>query len=139
MPLYQVLAEQGSLSDAQRDQIAQGITDIHLDLAGGLRQFVNVVFQHYPTGCGYNAGIVGAPMVIGGSIRAGRDQTIKTAMLEAISALVMRVSNISPKDLTVSIGDVKASNAMEGGQILPEPGEEAAWLAKVGPLLGLAA
>jgi hypothetical protein len=34
---------------------------------------------------------------------------------------------------------MKASNAMEGGHILPEPGEEAAWLAKVGPLLGLAA
>jgi hypothetical protein len=43
-------------------------------------------------------------MVIGGSIRAGREQAVKTAM--------------------------------EGGQVLPEPGEEAAWLAKVGPLLG---
>ncbi len=139
MPLYQVLTQEGSLSDAQRAEIAQGITDIHLDLAGGLRQFVNVVFQHYRAGLGFNAGVIGAPMVIGGSIRAGREQAVKTAIMEAISALVMRVSDISPKDLTVSIADVKASNAMEGGHILPEPGEEAAWLAKVGPLLGLSA
>jgi hypothetical protein len=44
-------------------------------------------------------------MVIGCSIRAGREQAVKTAM-------------------------------MEGGHVLPEPGEGAAWLAKVGPLLG---
>ncbi|MDR3472422.1 MAG: hypothetical protein P4M09_12140 [Devosia sp.] len=59
--------------------------------------------------------------------------------MEAISALVMRVSNVSAKDLVVSIADVKASNAMEGSHVLLEPGEEAAWLAKVGPLLGLSA
>jgi phenylpyruvate tautomerase PptA (4-oxalocrotonate tautomerase family) len=139
MPLYQVLTQDGSLDDAQRAQIALGLTDIHLDLAGGLRQFINVVFQHYPVGCGFNAGVIGAPMVIGGSIRAGREQAVKTAMMEAISALVISVSNVSPKDLTVSIADVKASNVMEGGHLLPEPGEEAAWLAKVGPLLGLRA
>lgn len=139
MPLYQVLTQDGSLNDAQRAQIALGLTDIHLDLAGGLRQFVNVVFQQYPVGCGFNAGVIGAPMVIGGSIRAGREQAVKTAMMDAISALVMSVSGVSPKDLTVSIADVRASNVMEGGHILPEPGEEAAWLAKVGPLLGLSA
>jgi phenylpyruvate tautomerase PptA (4-oxalocrotonate tautomerase family) len=137
MPLYQILNQEGSLSDKQRTEIAVGITDIHLELAGGLRHFVNVVFQEYRAGHGFNAGIIGAPMVIGGSIRAGREQAVKTAMMEAISALVIRVCNISPRDLTVSIADVKASNAMEGGHILPEPGEEAAWLAKVAPLLGL--
>ncbi|SPM39818.1 hypothetical protein MNAB215_2011 [Mycobacterium numidiamassiliense] len=137
MPLYQIVNQEGLLSDTQRAEIAAGVTDIHLDLAGGLRQFVNVVFQEYRTGLGFNAGIIGAPMVIAGNIRAGREQAVKTAMMEAISALVIRVSNISPKDLTVSIADVKASNAMEGGHVLPEPGEEAAWLAKVGPLLGL--
>lgn len=139
MPLYQILVQEGSLSDGQRAQIAGGITDIHLELAGGLLQFVNVVFQHYPAGSGFNAGVIGAPMVIGGSIRAGRDQSVKTALMEAISALVGSVGDVSPRDLTVSIGDVKASNAMEGGHVLPEPGEKAAWLAKVGPLLGLSA
>lgn len=138
MPLYQVVNQEGSLSDAQRKEIAEGITDIHLNLAGGLRQFVNVVFQEYRPGLAFNAGGVGAPMVIGGNIRAGREQAVKTGLMEAISALVIRVCNISPRDLTVSIADVKASNAMEGGHLLPEPGEETAWLAKVGPLLGLA-
>ncbi|MGJ3647886.1 tautomerase family protein [Sphingomonas sp. GlSt437] len=137
MPFYQITNQAGSLDAAQRAEIAAGITDIHLDLAGGLRQFVNVVFQEYPAGLGFNGGTQGAPVLIGGSIRAGREQAVKTAMMEAISALVIRVGHVSPKDLTVSIADVKASNAMEGGHILPEPGEEAAWLAKVGPLLGL--
>ena len=137
MPLYTALCQAGLLSKEQRDEIAAGITDIHLDLAGGLRQFVNVVFEEYAAGLGYNAGAVGAPMVIRGSIRAGREQSVKTAMMEAISSLVFRVSDIPRKDLTVSIADVRASNAMEGGIVLPEPGQEPAWLAKVGELLGI--
>ncbi len=76
-------------------------------------------------------------MVIGGSIRAGRERAVKTAMMEATSALAIRVCGVSPKDLIISIGDIKTSNVMEGGHILPEPGDEAAWLAKFGPLLGL--
>lgn len=139
MPLYTAINQAGSLNDEQRAEIAAGITDIHLDHAGGLRQFVNVVFQEYPTGRGFNAGIVGAPMIISGAIRAGRDQAVKTAILEAISALVFRVTGIPRRTLTVAIGDVKASNAMEGGVLLPEPGEESAWLAKVGAELGITA
>jgi phenylpyruvate tautomerase PptA (4-oxalocrotonate tautomerase family) len=52
MPLYQILNQEGSLSDKQRTEIAAGITDIHLELAGGLRHFVNVVFQEYGAGRG---------------------------------------------------------------------------------------
>jgi len=139
MPLYISINEAGTLNDAQRAEIAAGITDIHLKLAHGLRQFVNVVFQEYPAGLGFNAGSTGSPMIVRGSIRAGRDQSVKTAMLGAISDLVMRVSKIEPRHLTVSLVDAKASNVMEGGVILPEPGEEAAWLAEVGEKLGITA
>ena len=139
MPLYTALYHADLLTLDQRAEIAAGITDIHLELAGGLRQFVNVVFEAYPTGYGFNAGVAGSPMVVRGSIRAGREQSVKTKMMEAISALVFRVTDIDKKNLTVSIAEVKASNAMEGGIVLPEPGEEAAWLEKVGEQLGITA
>lgn len=139
MPLYTALHQAGSLDDGQRAEIAAGITDIHLKHAGGLRQFVNVVFNEYPAGRGFNAGAIGAPMVISGAIRAGRDHAVKAAILEAISALVFRVTDIPRKTLTVAIDDVKASDAMEGGVPLPEPGDEPAWLARVGAELGITA
>lgn len=73
----------GSHHQRQSAPPAAGLTYVYLDLAGGLRQFVNIVFKVYPAGLGFDVGAIAAPEVVG-NIRAGQDYAVKVAMLETI-------------------------------------------------------
>jgi len=43
--------------------------------------------------------------------------------------VVARLADLDPSSVTMGTVDVPAKWAMEGGDIMPEPGEEAAWFA----------
>jgi len=132
MPLYRVLTEQGALSAPQKADIAERIVEMHLRLAGGIRAFVNVLYEEYQPQDAFVGGKPGSPCYLSGSIRRGRPQEVKTRILHELSALFVDVTGIPAARLLISVGEVSAQNVMEAGHILPEPGEEAAWLEKVG-------
>ena len=50
-------------------------------------------------------------------------------MKAEIRASVSRHVGLALDDVVVGINDTPASWVMEGGDIMPEPGDEAAWLA----------
>jgi hypothetical protein len=66
-----------------------------------------------------------------GSIRAGRSAALKAEMQAAMAQAVAK--SIGVDAVRVTLIDVPASWVMEGGAVMPEPGEEAAWLARHGP------
>jgi hypothetical protein len=53
-------------------------------------------------------------------------------MQEAMVAALAEALGRAPGDVRVSLLEVPASWVMEGGAVMPEPGEEAAWLARHG-------
>ena len=125
MPLYMTNGAAGVLDDDAKKKIADDITRIHCDITGAPPIFVHAFFAE---------GIPDMPLgdksvLTFGSIRSGRSdaqkESIKSRVRDAISGHV----GLAPEAVGVMIFDTPAHWAMEGGEIMPEPGEEAAWLA----------
>lgn len=123
MPLYQCYAPQGSLDDDQREKIAQAITDIHCELTTAPPTFVHVQFHDRKTAGGDQ------PIRLSGGIRAGRPESTTEQLVSRISAAVSEIGGLAPDSITMRTTETPASWILEGGRVMPEPGEEAAWAA----------
>ena len=64
--------------------------------------------------------------------RAGRPQEVKDKLLDDLMNAFVRHTGVSRDQISGRLGETPASWAMEGGQVLPEPGQESAeWYAEV--------
>lgn len=121
MPLYTV-STPNALSDAAQATLVQDITRIHCEETGAPAQFVQVIFSR---------GIrmrKGTKLHILGSIRAGRSEEIKQLLCGRFSEAAARVLNCQQHACNIELLDVPASWVVEGGDVMPEPGQEAQWL-----------
>ena len=125
MPVYQCSVSPARLDDAKRQQIASEITRIHCEATGAPPDFAHVLFVDAPESAG---------ATVLGSIRAGRPDALKARMAATIAETVAKTIAVEPELVRVHLLDVPASWVMEGGAVLPEPGEEAGWLARHGPV-----
>ncbi|MDA5558492.1 tautomerase family protein [Shimia sp. MMG029] len=126
MPLYLCNAVKGVIPEGAKAKIAADITDIHCDITGAPRTFVHVFFfEDAP-----QIPVHGKSVFLFGSIRNGRSAEQKTKMLSRIRASIVAHAGIPLAEVLADTMDVPASWVMEGGDVLPEPGEEAAWLAE---------
>jgi phenylpyruvate tautomerase PptA (4-oxalocrotonate tautomerase family) len=66
-------------------------------------------------------------LLINGAIRAGRADADKTRLAKEISSSSSRIAGISEAHILVSIDDLPARFAVEGGRVMPEPGAEKEW------------
>ena len=126
MPLYRCMLREGLTSVAQRERIAKDVVRVHCDATGAPPAFVHAFFAEaaaaeLPQGK--------AALVLG-SIRSGRSDEQKARIVSELTEAVADATGLSPGEITVATVDVPASWVMEGGALLPEPGEEAAWLAR---------
>ena len=121
MPLYTV-STRAPLSDAAKAEIAMMITDEHCGPTGAPRTFVQVAFsENVPL----NPGI---ELHIYASVRAGRTLQLNDQIEHAMVDRMSEITGFSLRQIEYAIFGVPASWIMEGGVILPEPGEEAEWL-----------
>jgi phenylpyruvate tautomerase PptA (4-oxalocrotonate tautomerase family) len=121
MPVYHCSIPEAQLDDAKRERIASEITRIHCERTGAPPGFAHVLFAEAPAG----ASVVG-------SIRAGRSASLRAEMAGAMAEAVAGSLGVEPGQVRVTLLEVPASWVMEGGAVMPEPGEEAAWLAQHG-------
>ena len=124
MPLYRCTTSEGDLDDAQRAAIAEAFTIIHCTTTGAPRTFVHVQFHHHRPG--ENAG----RCVLHAGIRAGRDREIADTLIARCIAAVSGIAGIAADRIEMRTSATPASWILEGGRVLPEPGEEAAWVAE---------
>ena len=66
-------------------------------------------------------------LFVHGLIRAGRSTDTKTKLITDIAASVHVAAGIGPEDIWVYIQDIPATQMVEFGRILPEPGAEDSW------------
>lgn len=118
MPLYVCGAPANVLDDQQRQRIATAITRIHCEVTGAPATFAHVVFDESKT-----------EYSVFGTIRAGRSEDTKDELKRQMARAVAETTGISADTVSVFTVDVPASWVMEGGALLPEPGEEDDWLA----------
>ena len=124
MPLYLCNARPGAISDDVKAGIADDITRIHCDVTDAPPTFVHAFFFE----AGLASDIGDKTVALHGNIRAGRTEAQKQDIMDQMRDAVHARTGINRDQIVMTVGDVPASWVMEGGDILPEPGEETAWL-----------
>lgn len=125
MPLYICNSKAGTLPPEAKEKIAADVTRIHCEVTGAPAKFVHVFF--FEDGPIPPLGDKSA--MIYGQIRHGRTDAQKAQIREEMKASLARHTGLDEAVLHTFPTDTPASWVMEGGDVLPEPGEEEAWLA----------
>ena len=121
MPLYRCVVPSRAVPMDRRQEIARAVTTAHCDATGAPPQFVHVFFIDLPDSDE-------APVMVSGSIRAGRSEAQKQQITTDVQAAFERLAGVPRARTRVDLTDVPASWLMEGGRLMPEPGEEAEWM-----------
>jgi len=130
MPAYQCASPSGLLTEHMKSEVAKAITDAHVEVAGGPREFVHVFFAELPEGASYTAGQLDTQAsMITGTIRAGRTVEVKQQLIRTIAESWSQITGQPPAHLVVAIAEINPEVVMEYGVFLPAPGHEAEWFA----------
>lgn len=119
MPLYICNTPPGRIPESAKPGIAEDVTRIHCDVTDAPRTFVHVFFMEQDEA---------DTVLLQGNIRGGRTDEQKADMRAQMKAAIIAQAGLAEETVMVNTVDVPASWVMEGGDILPEPGEEAAWM-----------
>lgn len=121
MPLYRFITPTDATTPDQRATIAAAVTQIHCDLTGAPTTFVHVFFAEsaHPSDASHHLHAIH---------RAGRSPEVKAELLSQARRAYAAALGIHPDHVTAQLDETPAKWIMEGGAVLPEPGEEAAWL-----------
>ena len=126
MPLYRIAVREGLTSEAQRAVIAKDVVRVHCGVTDAPPSFVHAFFQERPAG-----ELPGGKAVfVLGSIRWGRTDEQKARIVDELSDAIARAVGCEAAEVGVVTVDIPSRWNMEGGELLPEPGEEAEWLAR---------
>ena len=130
MPTYAVTTAR-AVGPEQRARIARSITAIHAGEADAPRYFVQVIFYRVEPGSIFIAGEPASPdhVWVRADIRAGRSAEQKAAILTRIMWETSAILGIAEQDVWVYVSDIPAQGVLEFGNVLPQPGGEAEWLA----------
>ncbi|MBB3606093.1 phenylpyruvate tautomerase PptA (4-oxalocrotonate tautomerase family) [Mycolicibacterium sp. BK556] len=129
MPIYTCTTTQSTIDTDTKAALAREITRIHSVINHVPSTYVNVVFHELPVDCVYTDAVPARPLLITGWVRDGHPEAETTRLAMEIAAAASRVTLIPAQRVLVVFESSPAHYAVEGGRVLPEPGEEAAWLA----------
>ncbi len=125
MPLYICNTKKGTLSPEAKRNIAQDITRIHCSVTGAPAIFVHAVFfeeaPFFP--------LEEKTLFVRGTIRKGRSAVQREEIADAVRQSLVSHGQTSIDETQAVILETPASWVLEGGEIMPEPGEEAEWFA----------
>ena len=120
MPNYRCEIPKDSIPFEKRQKIALSFTDIHCGSTGAPRSFVNVVFDEQTESNRET------PYYIDGGNRAGRPEEVRNQLLLDLRTSFAEIAGVPVESVSGRIVESRASQTMEGGIILPEPGQEGA-------------
>jgi phenylpyruvate tautomerase PptA (4-oxalocrotonate tautomerase family) len=134
MPTYVCFVPPKSLSDDQKDQIAAAIGRRHSEATGAPPFFVQVVIQESDTTRRYLGGeLSGAHIWVRGDIRAGRSESVRSALMLAIMKDVSAIVAVPEASIWVYLCNLEPTDMVEFGHMLPAPGDEQAWFEGLPP------
>ena len=123
MPVYNCIIPDDSLSSEKRDNIAKAFTDIHCGLTDAPRDFVHVFFHETSN---TSDSTYATPYYLDAINRAGRPPELVRRLKQELMQAFCKIAGVSADQMGARIVESPAAWAMEGGAILPEPGEEGA-------------
>ena len=128
MPIYTCTTAESALTGEVKATLAKEISRIHSAINHVPSTYVNVVFPGLPVDSIYTDGVPASPLLICGWVRTGHPEADTTGLAIEIAAAASRVTGIPPTRVLVVFQSSPAHYAVEGGRVLPAPGEEQAWL-----------
>jgi phenylpyruvate tautomerase PptA (4-oxalocrotonate tautomerase family) len=132
MPFYKCISLAGALAQDQKQQIVSEITRIHCEATGGFPRFVQIQFEEVKPGDVFQNGSPSRAVHLHARIRASRDSDTKYRMLRAYTELIVRVARVPICEVMVAFFGTPFENVMEASVCLPAPGDEKAWLERLG-------
>jgi phenylpyruvate tautomerase PptA (4-oxalocrotonate tautomerase family) len=132
MPQYHCLIQKGRLTAEKKAEIAREITRIHCALTNAPKHFVHIIFRELAPGDWFTADKPSSFSIVNGFIRAGRSDEQKQKLMTQISSGWSKVTGQTERELVVTITDIRSETWMEAGQLMPQPGGEKEWFARLG-------
>jgi phenylpyruvate tautomerase PptA (4-oxalocrotonate tautomerase family) len=129
MPIYTCTTAQSTVTADIKGALAAEISRVHSAINHVPSTYVNVVFHELPADSVYTDGMPARPLLISGWVRDGHPEQDTTRLATEIATAASRIAGIPANRVMVVFQSSPAHYAVEGGRVLPEPGEEAAWLA----------
>lgn len=133
MPTYTVSAPAGRLSAEVKARIAKAVTKTHSQVTGAQTFFAQVMFQEVQEGNWFIGGepLDGRQFFIQGQIRGGRPAEMKNKLLLGLRDALASALEVPTNTVWSYLIELPPSHMVEFGHVLPEPGDEAAWLANL--------
>jgi phenylpyruvate tautomerase PptA (4-oxalocrotonate tautomerase family) len=127
MPIYECTSPAGLVDDSTKENLAKEITLIHCDATGSPASFVNVLFHETHEGSYFVGGRPSGHSLVVGTIRQGRDIQTRQAILSELSHMWTRLTGQPASELLIALTEIPSGSVMEGGLVLPQPGQERGW------------
>ena len=124
MPVYSLTTNK-TLSDSDKLKLVHLFTDAHCSIMIAPEQFVHVLFTD------------GIPIAnnkrlyIHANVRKGRAQEKIDRLCETLQTECANILQVTPDKIHIHLLEIEAKWCMEGGYIMPDPGEEEEWMEKV--------
>jgi 4-oxalocrotonate tautomerase family enzyme len=132
MPQYRCLIQQSRFSKETKAELAREITRVHCELTAAPAHFVHVFFSEFAPGDWFTAAKPSGFSIVNAFIRAGRSDDQKRQLLENISRGWSRITGQSEREVVVRVTDIRSEHWMEAGELMPQPGGERQWFARLG-------
>jgi phenylpyruvate tautomerase PptA (4-oxalocrotonate tautomerase family) len=129
MPIYTCTVNDATFTASTKAELAGEIARIHSEINHVPSTYVNVAFHELPADAVYTDGRPSAPVLVSGWVRAGHPEADITRLATEIASAITRLAGIPADRVMVVFESSPAHFAIEGGRVLPEPGEEQAWIA----------
>ena len=129
MPTYYVNISNIKFKKNTKEKLAKEITKIHNKATGANKYFAQVIFNETKRGDHYMGGkIVSKPEIfIYGHIRSGRTAKVKNKLITGLREIIRKNTRLKKDNIWVYILDLKPSQMIEYGEILPKSGGEKKW------------
>ena len=129
MPTYFVNLSNIKLSNFIKEKLAKKITRIHNKTTGANKYFAQVIFNNSKKGDHYMGGkLVSKPeFFIYGHIRSGRSAKVINKLITGLREIVLKNTRLKKDNIWIYILDLKPSQMIEYGEILPKSGAEKKW------------
>ena len=124
MPVYS-LTTKHKLSEAVKQKLVDLFTDAHCSIMIAPEQFVHILFTD------------GIPiknskaLYIHANVRKGRAQEKIDRLCATLKKECGTILSVAEEKIHINLLEIEAKWCMEGGYIMPSPGEEDEWMDKV--------
>ena len=126
MPTYFVNLSNIKIKKNIKEKLAKKITKVHNKATGANKYFAQVIFNDNKKENHYMGGkMVSKPEVfIYGHIRSGRTAKIKNKLITGLREVIRKNTRLKKDNIWVYILDLKPSQMIEYGEVLPKSGGE---------------